>query len=66
MADPDFELRRGPGFIFLAQPAFFLSVISIFSPKRRRVPSLDPPLHRSVLTLKWLIFIDFYLSFELF
>ena len=30
MADPDFELSRGPGFILLAQPAFLPSVISSF------------------------------------
>ena len=30
MADPDFELRRGPGFIFIAQPTFLPSVISSF------------------------------------
>ena len=30
VADPDFELRRGPGSILLAQPAFLLSVISTF------------------------------------
>ena len=30
MADPDFELRRGPGFNLLAQPAFLPSVISSF------------------------------------
>ena len=27
MADPDFELRRGPGFILLAQPTFFSTKI---------------------------------------
>ena len=30
MADPDFELRRGPGFILLVQLAFLPSVISSF------------------------------------
>ena len=30
MADPDFELRRGPGSILLAQPGFSPSVISSF------------------------------------
>ena len=33
-ADPDFELRRGPGSILLPEPAFLPSVISsFFSPK---------------------------------
>ena len=35
VADPDFELRREPGFILLAQPAFLPSVISVISPKIR-------------------------------
>ena len=35
MADPDFELRRGPGSILLTQPAFHPSAISSFSPKTR-------------------------------
>ena len=30
MADPDLELRRGAGFVLLALPAFFPSVISFF------------------------------------
>ena len=30
VADPDFEVRRGPGSILLAQPAFLPSVISSF------------------------------------
>ena len=33
MADPDFELRRGPGSTLLAQPEFLPSVISSFFPK---------------------------------
>ena len=39
MANPDFELRRGPGSILLAQPAFLPSVISslIVLPKIRGV-----------------------------
>ena len=52
VADPDFELRRGPGSILLAQPAFLPSVISSFFPNIRReggggcrVPPLDPPLY---------------------
>ena len=60
MADPDFELKRGPGSILLAQPAFLLSVISLFfSPKlggRGRGdggegggPLLDLPLYLSCL-----------------
>ena len=50
VADPDFELRRGPGFNLLAQPAFLPSVISSFSTQNKegarapRAPPLDPPL----------------------
>ena len=50
VADPDFELRRGPGSILLAQPAFLPSVISCFffqNKGGRRAPRsrpLDPPL----------------------
>ena len=43
VADPDFELRRGPGFNLLAQPAFLLSVVSsVFA--QNGDPPLDPPL----------------------
>ena len=31
VADPDFELRRGPGSILLAQPAFLPSAIFFFT-----------------------------------
>ena len=31
MADPDFELRRGPGYYLPAQPAFLPSVASVIS-----------------------------------
>ena len=44
MADPEqFELRRGPGFNLLAQPAFLLSVISSFFTQNKagRGPPLD-------------------------
>ena len=50
MADPDFVLRRGPGFNLLAQPAFLSSVISSFFAQNKvearapRTPPLDPPL----------------------
>ena len=50
VADPDFELRRGPGFNLLAQPAFLPSVISSFSTQNKvgarapQAPPLDPPL----------------------
>ena len=50
VADPDFELRRGPGFILLAQLAFLPSVISSFFTQNKRgaqaprAPPLDPPL----------------------
>ena len=50
VADLDFELRRGPGFNILAQPAFLPSVISSFFTQNKegarapRAPLLDPPL----------------------
>ena len=49
MVNPDFELRRGPGSILLAQPAFLPSVISSFYTQNKgaripRAPPLDPPL----------------------
>ena len=39
MADPDFELRWGPGFGLLALPAFLPSVISSFFTQNMRGPS---------------------------
>ena len=58
MADPDFELRRGPGLLYLPSRRFFLqSSISPFSTKIRvgRPPAfpLDPPVkvHRQGFTL---------------
>ena len=50
VADPDFALRRGPGFNLLAQLAFLPSVISSFLAQNKvearapRAPPLDPPL----------------------
>ena len=35
MVDPDFKLRRWPGSILLAQPAFLPSVISSFFTQNR-------------------------------
>ena len=35
VADPDFELRWGPGFGLLALPAFLPSVISFFFTKNK-------------------------------
>ena len=57
MADPDFELKRGPGSILLAQPAFLLSVISFFffftqtrwEGRGGGEPLLDLPLYLSCL-----------------
>ena len=49
MVDPDFELRRGPGSILLAQSAFLPSVISSFLTQYKvgarlpRATPLDPP-----------------------
>ena len=55
VADPDFELRWGPGFGLLALPPFLPSVISSFFTQNKRgegkgarapwAPPLDPPLH---------------------
>ena len=42
LADPDFELRRGPGFILLAQSGFLPSVISYFFTQNRG-KGLEPP-----------------------
>ena len=39
VADPVFELRRGPGSILLAQPAFFLQPFLLFSPKKEGGPA---------------------------
>ena len=53
VADPDFELRWGPGFGLLALPAFLPSVISSFFTQNKWgggggrapwAPPLDPPL----------------------
>ena len=51
VADPVFELRRGPDSILLAQPALLPSVISSFFTQNKgggdrtpRAPPLDPPL----------------------
>ena len=50
VADPDFELRRGPGFNLLAQPALLPSIISSFFTRNKGggghpAPPLDPPLN---------------------
>ena len=43
VADPDFELRSGPGSILLAQPAFLPSVIfSFFTQNKGELPPLGP------------------------
>ena len=48
VADPDFELRRGPGLSLLAKPAFLPSVVSssFFTQNKGEGggPPLDPPL----------------------
>ena len=51
VADPDLELREGPGLDLLALPAIFPSVISSFFTQNKggggrvpRAPPLDPPL----------------------
>ena len=54
VADPDFELRWGPGFGLLALPALLPSVISSFFTQNKGggggpwAPSLDPPLLKTV------------------
>ena len=48
MADPDFELRRGPGSILPSRSSFCQSFFfSFFTQKKgeARAPPLDPPLH---------------------
>ena len=55
VVNPDFELRRGPGFNLLAQLAFLPSVISSLFTQNKggragrgpRAPPLDPPLFMS-------------------
>ena len=55
-ADPDFQPRRGPGSILLAQPASLPSVISPFFTQNKvgaqdpRAPPLDPPLKCEVFS----------------
>ena len=44
VADPGFELRRGPGFNLLAQPAFRPSVISSFSAQNKEGAGPPGPL----------------------
>ena len=47
MADPEFELWRGPGSILLAQPTFLTSVISSFFTQNKGGPGLPGPSPRS-------------------
>ena len=42
VADPDFELRWGPGFGLLALPAFLPSVISSFFTQNKRGGGVGP------------------------
>ena len=52
VTNPDFELRRGAGFILLAQLAFLPSVISsFFTQNKRRGALLDPPLQLSIVSV---------------
>jgi len=44
VADPDLELREGPGFVLLALPAFLLSVISSFFTQNNGAPGPPGPL----------------------
>ena len=63
VAHPDFELRnmlrslRGPGFILLAQPAFFPSVISSFLTQNKGGPGPPKPLpyirHCILMSQEW-------------
>jgi len=43
VADPDFELRGGPGLVLLALPAFLRSVISSFFTQNKGGPRPGPP-----------------------
>ena len=48
VADPDFELRRGPGSVLVSQPAPLPSIISSFFIQNKgeaRALPLNPPLH---------------------
>ena len=44
VADPDFELRRGPGYILLAHQAFLPSIISSFFTQNKEGPGPPVPL----------------------
>ena len=70
MANPEFELWRGPGSILLAQPAFLTSVISSFFTQNKGGGGADPlgpsprsgtasPLKSEMLRVKfmWKIFL---------
>ena len=55
VADPDFELRRGPGVILLAQPAFLPAVIPSFFTQNKgevRTP-WAPPLDPTLVVIMW-------------
>lgn len=43
MADPDLELREGPGFVLLALPVFLSSVILVFYPNKGGTPPAPTP-----------------------
>ena len=47
VADPDFELRRGPGYILLAQPAFLPSVTSSCFTQNKEGARVPGPSRRS-------------------
>ena len=68
MADPDFELRWGPGFGLLALPAFLPSVISSFFTQKRGVGGLGPS-HRSTtdkFEVRKKLFSSVFVSFSCF
>ena len=47
MADPDLELKRTPGFVLLALPAFLLSVIFSYFTQHKGGPGGPGPSLRS-------------------
>ena len=52
VVDPDFELRKGPGFNLLVQPAFLPSVISSFFTQKKGEGAVPPgPSPRSATVL---------------
>jgi len=58
-ADPDFELRGGPGLVLLALPAFLPSVMSSFFTQNKGPPPPPPPPLLLLLEISKLYFLFF-------